>query len=67
MVFKSRFWIYDIGDSRVCFFYNPLILLPRQPELIDWFEDLIYTGLLFSTATLLWYDMKNPHANALLS
>jgi len=37
------------------FYYNPKIMLERQPGLIDWFEDLVYTGLLFVAAALLSY------------
>jgi hypothetical protein len=39
------------------FYYNPRIMLERQPGLIDWFEDLVYTGLLFVAAALLLYDL----------
>ncbi len=37
--------------------YNPVIMLERQPGLIDWIEDLVFTGLLFVAATLLVYDV----------
>ena len=40
------------------FYYNPVMMLVRKPELIDWFEDFAYTGLLFVTATMLYYDIK---------
>lgn len=39
-------------------YYNPVIMLERQPGLVDWIEDLIYTGLLFVAATLLFYDVQ---------
>jgi hypothetical protein len=39
------------------FYYNPRIMLERQPGMIDWFEDLVYIGLLFVAATLLLYDV----------
>jgi phosphatidylserine synthase len=39
------------------FYYNPRIMLERQPGMIDWFEDLVYTGLLFVAAALLLYDV----------
>ncbi len=39
------------------FYYNPKIMLEREPGLIDWFEDLTYTGLLFVAATLLLYEV----------
>lgn len=37
------------------FYYNPRVMLERKPGLIDWFEDLVYTGLLFVVAALLLY------------
>jgi hypothetical protein len=39
------------------FYYNPRIMLERQPGMIDWFEGLVYTGLVFVAATLLLYDV----------
>ncbi|HXH25553.1 MAG TPA: hypothetical protein VNI78_09910 [Vicinamibacterales bacterium] len=39
------------------FIYNPRIMLERQPGLIDWVEDLTFTGLLFVAATLLAYEL----------
>lgn len=39
------------------FYYNPTIMLERKPGRIDWFEDLVYTGLLFVAAALLAYDV----------
>jgi hypothetical protein len=38
-------------------YYNPRILLERQPGLVDWAEDLVYTGLLFVAATQLGYEV----------
>ena len=35
------------------FYYNPKMMPAREPGLFDWFEDLVYTGLAFVTATLL--------------
>ncbi|WP_203581129.1 hypothetical protein [Microbacterium hibisci] len=35
------------------FYYNPTMMPAREPGLFDWFEDLVYTGLLFVTAALL--------------
>ncbi|MDT0141926.1 hypothetical protein [Microbacterium sp. PRC9] len=35
------------------FYYNPKMMPARKPGLFDWFEDLVYTGLAFVTATLL--------------
>jgi O-antigen/teichoic acid export membrane protein len=37
------------------FYYNPRIMIERKPGLLDWFEDLVYTGLLFVAAALLLY------------
>jgi phosphatidylserine synthase len=39
------------------FYYNPVIMMERKPGLIDWFEDLVYTGLLFVAATMLLYSL----------
>lgn len=35
------------------FYYNPTVLMERKPGLIDWLEDLVFTGLLFVAAALL--------------
>ena len=37
-------------------YYNPTIMRERQPGIIDWLEDLLFTGLLFVAAALLTYD-----------
>ncbi|MEX0719274.1 MAG: hypothetical protein WD511_00025 [Balneolaceae bacterium] len=39
------------------FYYNPVIMMERKPGLIDWFEDLVYTGLLFVASALLIYEI----------
>ncbi|MPZ53803.1 MAG: hypothetical protein GEU79_13905 [Acidimicrobiia bacterium] len=39
------------------FYYNPRMMLERDPGPIDWAEDLIYTGLLFVAAALLAYEV----------
>jgi hypothetical protein len=39
------------------FCYSPTILPQRKPSLIDWFEDKLYTGLLFVAVALLAYDL----------
>lgn len=39
------------------FYYNPKVLPERKPGIIDWFEDLVYTGLLFVAATMLAYEI----------
>jgi phosphatidylserine synthase len=38
-------------------YYNPVIMPERKPGLIDWVEDLLYTGLLFVAATMLIYAL----------
>ncbi len=38
-------------------YYSPSISLKRKPGLIDWFENLVYLGLLFSAATILMYSL----------
>jgi len=39
------------------FHYNPTVMMERQPGVIDWIEDLVFTGLLFVAATLLLYEV----------
>lgn len=38
-------------------YYNPVIMLDRKPGIIDWVEDLLFTGLLFVAATMLLYEV----------
>jgi len=38
-------------------YYNPKILVERAPGVIDWLEDILFTGLLFVTAALLIYQV----------
>lgn len=40
------------------FYYNPRIMIDRQPGVIDWFEDLVFTGLLFVVVALLLYELR---------
>ena len=40
------------------FYYNPTVMLDRKPGLVDWFEDLVYTGLLFVAAAMLIYAVS---------
>ena len=40
------------------FYYNPKMMPARRPGLFDWFEDLVYTGLAFVTATLLALEVS---------
>lgn len=39
------------------FYYNPVIMMERQPALVDWVEDLVFTGLLFVAVVLLVYQV----------
>lgn len=48
------FSVVVIGASIL--FYNPRIMLDRQPSMIDWFEDVVFTGLVFVAAALLLYQ-----------
>jgi hypothetical protein len=32
-------------------------MIERRPGLIDWFEDMVFTGLLFVVAALLLYEV----------
>ncbi len=34
-------------------YYNPVVMLDRQPGLVDWIEDLVFTGLMFAAAAQL--------------
>lgn len=47
--------IIVIGVS--IFYYNPIVILERDPGLIDWVEDLLFTGLMFFAAGLLVYQV----------
>lgn len=40
------------------FYYNPKMMLERKPGMIDWFEDLVYTGLLFVAAAFLLLEVS---------
>jgi hypothetical protein len=50
------FSILVIGVS--IFYYNPVVMAERSPGLIDWFEDLAYTGLHFVAAAVLLYEVS---------
>lgn len=65
LLFTGREWAASVAlifsVAMICvsiFYYNPRIMLARQPGLIDWFEDLVFTGLLFVAAALLLYAMS---------
>jgi hypothetical protein len=38
-------------------YYNPKIMLERNPGVLDWFEDLVFTGLVFVAMALLVYQV----------
>ncbi|WP_457099321.1 hypothetical protein [Microbacterium sp. P5_E9] len=40
------------------FYYNPQMMLERKPGIIDWVEDLVYTGLLFVVAAFLTLEVS---------
>ncbi len=49
---KRWFWwlilLFTVGLIAIgIFYYDPIILPARHPELIDWFESATYLGLLF--------------------
>lgn len=45
--------LFSLALIGVSIFYYPVILLTRLPGPIDWFEDRVFTGLLFVAAALL--------------
>jgi hypothetical protein len=49
------FSVVVIGASIL--YYNPRIMLDRQPGMIDWFEDVVFTGLVFVAGALLLYQV----------
>jgi hypothetical protein len=44
-------------------YYNPKILLERDPGVVDWFEDLVFTGLVFLAMALLVYQVLDVTLN----
>jgi hypothetical protein len=50
-------WVLIVAFTMSVFYYNPVIMLERRPGLIDWIEDLAFTGLLFVAAALLLYEV----------
>ena len=73
LLFTEREWAAPVGlifsVVMICvsiFYYNPRIMLARQPGIIDWFEDLVFTGLLFVAAALLLYEMFGTSAGLFL-
>ena len=49
------FSVAVIGASIL--YYNPRIIVDRQPGMIDWFEDVVFTGLVFVAGALLLYQV----------
>lgn len=50
--------LFSVGMILVSvLYYNPVIMIDRKPGLVDWVEDLVFTGLLFVAATLLLYEV----------
>lgn len=47
--------VISIGVS--VFYYNPVVMAEREPGLVDWVEDLVFTGLLFVAAALLILEL----------
>lgn len=47
-----------LGIVASVFYYNPKVMPARKPELVDWIEDLLFTGLLFVAATQLLYALR---------
>lgn len=40
-------------------FYNPKIMLDRDPGLVDWFEDMVFTALVFLAMALLVFQVSD--------
>ena len=73
LLFTGRQWAASVGlifsIAMICvsiFYYNPRIMLARKPGIIDWFEDLVFTGLLFVAAALLLYAISGTSVGSLL-
>ena len=50
--------VLSIGSILVSvIYYNPRIMVERSPGIIDWIEDLVFTGLLFVSSALLLYQV----------
>jgi len=63
-LFAGYFWanLVALGYTLILIagailYYSPQIALKRKPGLIDWVENLLYLGLLFSAATILVYSL----------
>lgn len=50
--------VFSLVVIAVSIFYSSsTIMVEREPGPVDWFEDLVFTGLLFVTAALLTYEV----------
>ncbi len=58
--FSWTLWVglaFSVGAiAASILYYNPKIMLERSPGVIDWVEDIVFTGLLFVAAALLVYS-----------
>jgi hypothetical protein len=73
LLFTGLEWAASVGlifsvamISVSIFYYNPRIMIARQPGIIDWFENLVFTGLLFVSAALLLYAMFGARVGLVL-
>ncbi len=49
--------VFSVGAiAASILYYNPRIMMERSPGVVDWFEDIVFTGLLFVAAALLVYS-----------
>ena len=50
--------VFSVGSiAASILYYNPKIMMERSPGIIDWFEDIVFTGLLVVAAALLLYSI----------
>lgn len=50
--------IFSVGVAGASIvYYNPKVIVERRPGLVDWFEDLVFTGLVIVAAVLLIYQV----------
>jgi phosphatidylserine synthase len=64
LLFAASEWVAWIGllfsggaIAASILYYNPRIMLERAPTSIDWFEDIVFTGLLSVATGLLLYQV----------
>jgi hypothetical protein len=65
LLFAGFEWAHWIGPlfsggaiTASILYCNPKIMMERVPGIIDWFEDIVFTGLLFVAAALLLYSVS---------